>query len=123
MTKRFPEESNKVYQRCAICGFQYDYVLDAAHIVPVAEGGTDTYDNGLGLCPNCHRMFDRGLILVDETGQIHLHPQRAENYAAQGLADSLDNLRQSLRKQLWLPDDPQYHPSAENLRRAFEARR
>ena len=59
----------QAYRRCAICGFQYDYVLDAAHIVPVAEGGTDTYDNGLGLCPNCHRMYDRGLILVDENGK------------------------------------------------------
>jgi hypothetical protein len=25
----------KVYERCAICGFRYDYLLDAAHFVPV----------------------------------------------------------------------------------------
>jgi len=119
----FSRGIKKVYQHCAICGFQYDYVLDAAHIVPVAEGGTDTYDNGLGLCPNCHRMFDQGLILVDETGKIYLHPQRAEEYAAIGLAGSFDNLRKTLREELWFPDDPQYRPSAENLRRTFEVRR
>ena len=113
----------QAYQRCAICGFQYDYVLDAAHIVPVADGGTDTYDNGLGLCPNCHRMFDRGLILVDEDRKIHLHPQRAEEYAAIGLADSLDDLRRTIREELWLPDDPKYHPSSENLRRTFQKHR
>jgi len=112
----------QAYKRCAICGFQYDYVLDAAHIVPVAEGGTDTYDNGLGLCPNCHRMFDRGLILVDENLKIYLHPQRAEEYIASGLAGSLNDLEKTLREELWLPDDPQYRPSPENLRKVFEAR-
>lgn len=113
----------QAYRRCAICGFQYDYVLDAAHIVPVAEGGTDTYDNGLGLCPNCHRMYDRGLILVDENGKIYLHPQRAEEYEALGLAGRLEDLSKTLREELWIPDDPDYQPSPENLRKTFEARR
>ncbi|MBN2303593.1 MAG: HNH endonuclease [Anaerolineae bacterium] len=112
-----------VYQRCAICGFQYDYILDAAHIVPVAEGGTDTYDNGLGLCPNCHRMFDKGLILVDRDCRIYINPRYAEEYDQMGLAGSLDTLQQTLRETLWLPEDEHFHPSVDNLRQTFEARR
>jgi 5-methylcytosine-specific restriction endonuclease McrA len=122
-SREFKRAIESVYERCAICGFQYDYVLDAAHIVPVSEGGEDTYANGLGLCPNCHRMFDKGLVLVDETGRIHIHPQRAEEYAAIGRAGSLEELQQTLRKTLWLPEDQRYHPSPENLRRVFDAPR
>ena len=112
-----------VYERCAICGFQYDYVLDAAHIVPVAEEGTDTYDNGLGLCPTCHRMYDRGFILVDETGAIFINTRHAEEYEQIGRAGSLEDLSKTLRKTLWLPEDEHYHPSPENLRRTFLQRR
>ncbi len=121
--RRFANGIRQIYERCAICGFQYDDVLDAAHIVPVSEGGTDTYDNGLGLCPNCHRMYDRGLILVDDTGRIFINLRYAEEYDQVGRADSLESLRTSLREYLWLPVNPQHHPSPENLRYTFEARR
>lgn len=119
---RFTQGIKLIYVRCAICGFQYDDVLDAAHIVPVAAGGTDTYDNGLGLCPNCHRMFDRGLVLVNHKGRIFINPHLAEIYQQADRADSLDDLRQTLREKLWLPDDLRYYPSAENLQRTFDAR-
>lgn len=119
----FDKAIKSVYERCAICGFQYDYVLDAAHIVPVSEGGTDTYDNGFGLCPNCHRMYDRGYILVDEAFRIFINPKHAEEYDQAGLADSLPTLRKTLRETLWLPSDPRFHPSGENLRRTFLSRR
>ncbi len=120
---RFSQAIKSVYDRCAICGFQYDYVLDAAHIVPVSEGGTDTYDNGLGLCPNCHRMFDNGLVLVDETGRIYINTHYTEKYDQMGLAGSLETLRSTLRETLWLPRDKKHHPSPENLRRTFEKHR
>lgn len=113
----------QVYDCCAICGFQYDYILDAAHIVPVDEGGTDTYDNGFGLCPRCHRMFDRGYILVDEQFAIYLNPHAAEQFEQLGLAGSLDELKRTLRAHLWLPNNPAYHPSPRNLRRTFDERR
>ncbi len=119
----FAKSIRSVYERCAICGFQYDYILDAAHIVPVADGGTDTYDNGLGLCPNCHRMFDKGFLLVDETGHIFINPRHAEEYQQIGRAGSLENLRSTIREFLWLPEDKDLHPSASNLKRTFLMRR
>lgn len=40
--------------------------VQAAHIRPVAEKGSDSVRNGLALSATVHWMFDRGLISVDE---------------------------------------------------------
>ncbi|MEB2288745.1 MAG: HNH endonuclease [Anaerolineae bacterium] len=119
----FREGIVRAYRRCAICGFQYDYILEAAHIIPVAEGGTDTYDNGLALCPTCHEMFDKGYILVDRDYGIHINTRYAEEFDQAGLADSLNRLKETLRRTLWLPDNENYHPAKGNLQRTFEMRR
>ena len=37
-------------------------ILRAAHIVPVAKGGSDEIENGLCLCTNHEIAFDRCLI-------------------------------------------------------------
>lgn len=122
-SQRFKGGIMKVYDRCAICDFQYDYILDAAHIVPVTEYGTDTYANGLGLCPRCHRMFDKGFILVDETGAIYINPRYAEEYDQQERAGSLEMLQNTLRRTIWLPEKEEHRPSRENLRSTFNKRR
>ncbi len=51
--------SNGVCEGCkipapfkAIDGFPY---LEVHHIRPLSEGGSDTIDNTVALCPNCHR--------------------------------------------------------------------
>jgi len=55
-----------VFQRygakCAFCGLSVPPLLQAAHIVPVAEGGTDDPRNGLVLCANHHLAFDHGMV-------------------------------------------------------------
>ncbi|TXF82283.1 hypothetical protein FUA23_21850 [Neolewinella aurantiaca] len=50
--------------KCAVCGIAFEEILDAAHIKPWSvcegeEGGT--LSNGILLCKNHHRSFDRGL--------------------------------------------------------------
>ena len=39
--------------------------VQAAHIRPVAEGGSDSVRNGIALSGTVHWMFDRGLISID----------------------------------------------------------
>jgi len=39
--------------------------IDACHIVPFSVTHNDTISNGIALCPNLHRAFDRGLITID----------------------------------------------------------
>lgn len=52
---------NSDVQACAICGLDVPQVLEAAHLVPHAEGGRASSDNGCILCANHHRAFDAGL--------------------------------------------------------------
>ncbi|MEQ9297766.1 MAG: HNH endonuclease [Cyclobacteriaceae bacterium] len=66
----FKREIPKIYDsRCCISGLRVDSIhnfsmIDACHIVPFSESYDDTVTNGLALCPNLHRAFDRGLISI-----------------------------------------------------------
>lgn len=51
--------------KCVICGWD-EAPCDLAHI----SGGKDRIENLILLCPNHHRMFDRGKISVDEIRTI-----------------------------------------------------
>lgn len=50
--------------KCMICGF--DYVTHVHHIIPRREGGKNSKDNLVILCPNHHAMADRNLISREE---------------------------------------------------------
>lgn len=56
--------------RCFITGEQISEVLEAAHIVPVTNGGADTEDNGLCLRVDIHRLFDSGNIRLKASGAL-----------------------------------------------------
>lgn len=47
--------------RCAICGWD-EALNDVAHIEARKHGGADTIENIVMLCPNHHRLYDRGKI-------------------------------------------------------------
>ena len=49
--------------RCMVCGF--DVTVAVHHIIPRREGGRDSIDNLVVLCPNHHAMADRNLISRD----------------------------------------------------------
>lgn len=51
--------------KCQFCSTQIlksngGYYIEACHIKAKAEGGKDSLDNILILCPNCHKLFDYG---------------------------------------------------------------
>jgi 5-methylcytosine-specific restriction endonuclease McrA len=51
--------------KCQFCGKQIlrangNYYVEACHIIPVEDGGTDNENNIVILCPNCHKEFDYG---------------------------------------------------------------
>jgi hypothetical protein len=48
---------------CQNC--QWEGICDRSHIISRKDGGTFKKSNILILCPNCHRMFDRGLLNLD----------------------------------------------------------
>jgi hypothetical protein len=61
--------------RCAMCGLNFGLV-SGAHIFPVsAPGSTDEITNGISLCDNHHRAFDRHLIWIDPSRRaVRMHP-------------------------------------------------
>jgi len=61
--------------RCQVCGYALEAASgsihsEAHHLRPLHEGGADTPDNMVVLCPRHHAELDYGAILVDESGAI-----------------------------------------------------
>lgn len=61
---------------CLVCGF--DRCIDRAHIVPIAKGGPGVSWNLFPLCPNHHRLYDRGLLTKDEKGKLRPFIRQAQ---------------------------------------------
>lgn len=58
---------------CLVSGCRVPAALEAAHIVPVADGGSDRVANGVLLRADLHRLFDAGLLTIDpETSTVSL---------------------------------------------------
>lgn len=63
----FQKQIPQLYNRtCCVSGYSIQSVhsismIDACHIVPFSESYNDTVTNGIALCPNIHRAFDRRL--------------------------------------------------------------
>jgi hypothetical protein len=50
---------------CAFCQITEPKLLQAAHLCPVEEGGSDDPRNGLVMCLTHHKAFDDGLLLIE----------------------------------------------------------
>lgn len=99
---------------CAITGMQirstYSYnFVDACHIVPFSISHDDKVTNGLALCPNMHRAFDRGLITIDTDYRIRVSSAIKDDLSHPYSLSSLKN------KRINLPISKQYYPSLDNL--------
>lgn len=110
----FKREIPKIYNNtCAISGLRIDAIInvamiDACHIVPFSEGYDDTLTNGIALCPNLHRAFDRGLISISDNFEVLLNKNFVEN-------NSVFNISQFEMQKISLPINSQFHPTSENL--------
>lgn len=99
---------------CAITGMRLTSVfsrnfIDACHIVPFSVSHDDKVDNGIALCPNMHRAFDRGLVSIDENFKILVSPHINEN------DDSTYCLARLKSKKIMLPYNNRYWPKHDNL--------
>jgi len=54
---------------CANCGWDLSS-RDVHHIVPSCFGGKNELTNLITLCPNCHRMAHRNLLLEDKLNEL-----------------------------------------------------
>ncbi len=64
--------------KCAITGCTVPEVLDAAHIAPYALDRSDDPGNGIILRADLHRLFDAGLLTMDDVGFVHVNTEVSE---------------------------------------------
>jgi putative restriction endonuclease len=111
----FKREIPKIYNHtCAVSGLRISAVanvsmVDACHIVPFSEGYDDTLTNGIALCPNLHRAFDRGLISISDDYTILINKNFVENQK------SAFNISQFAGKPIFLPYAEELYPDLGNI--------
>lgn len=110
----FKREIPKLYNNmCAISGMRVitgndNSMIDACHIIPFSEGYNDSFTNGIALCPNLHRAFDRGLIAISDNYKVLLSNNFMESNSVFKLSTFSEN-------QIILPVSEQNYPAPENL--------
>ncbi|HRE58193.1 MAG TPA: HNH endonuclease [Candidatus Kapabacteria bacterium] len=110
----FKREIPKIYNNtCCISGMKIDAIgnvsmIDACHIVPFSISYDDTVTNGIALCPNLHRAFDRGLIAIDEKYRVIVSNTFKEN-------ESIYSIRNFEHKKINFPNIEGYYPLKENF--------
>jgi len=110
----FKREIPKIYNNtCCISGMKIDATIsvsmvDACHIVPFSESYDDTITNGIALCPNLHRAFDRGLIAIDNNYKVIVSSVFNEDH-------SNYSIKHFEGKQIILPKEELYYPSLKNF--------
>jgi len=111
----FKREIPKIYNNtCCISGMRIDAIenismIDACHIIPFSESYNDTISNGIALCPNLHRAFDRGLISISKDYRVLINGNFSEPNRTSYNIKQFENMR------IFLPDDERFYPSFESL--------
>ncbi|HEY5327119.1 MAG TPA: HNH endonuclease, partial [Mucilaginibacter sp.] len=105
----------KVYEStCCVTGMRLESsyrhnFIDACHIVPFSISHDDKVNNGIALCPNLHRAFDRGLISIDINYRVLVSDHIIEN------PGHPYNLKLLKGREIQLPANKQYFPKLENV--------
>lgn len=99
---------------CAISGLRVEAtqnisMIDGCHIKPWSICHDDTATNGIALCPNLHRAFDRGLITLDEDYRVMLSSSFKETEPSPYSITQFDG------RLVMLPQQLIWYPAAENL--------
>ena len=98
---------------CAISGMRVRHnnsftLIDGCHIQPFADFHDDTITNGIALCPNLHRAFDKGLITISNDHHVIVSNLFTED-------DSDYSIKQFHNKKLLLPNAVIHHPRKDVL--------
>ncbi len=84
-------------------------MVDACHIIPFAKDFDNSLTNGIALCPNLHRAFDRGLISVNENYEVIVSQSFKENTNSEYSFSKIEG------KTITLPSDKDFWPSLANF--------
>ncbi len=105
--------------KCGVCGLDLG-IVEAAHIVPVAENGTDETSNGVALCANHHTAFDKNILTIKDDYSIAISRRRRASISR----SELDKIIAGIST-LTVPNSQSLKPKPEYLRsrmRIFDSR-
>ncbi len=114
----FKKQIPRIYNySCCISGMRVIanrdmQMIDACHIIPFSESGDDTIGNGISLCPNLHRAFDRGLISIGDDYKIIINSFHEDQ--------NVYSIKQFEGKEILLPKEKEYYPNLENIKKHRE---
>lgn len=98
---------------CAVCGLSIEVALEAAHIIPYSKANEEQRvdpQNGILLCAVHHKLFDRGIIKINEHYELY-----CQNEVVVTEYDQL-MLTPFHQKELSLPHEKEYLPNKEYLK-------
>lgn len=105
--------------KCAFTGFSHKDGLEAAHIVPWSKCEDSlkmAASNGLLVNSLCHKLFDKGLITLDDSYTIRISPKIRK--IKKRLSSSLDKYIVDLDgNEINLPNNKDMRPSVEFINR------
>ena len=108
--------------QCAFCSLQLKLV-DAAHIVPVAqEDSTDETSNGMTLCSLHHRAYDNALITIDESFQTLVNRRKMDYLRDIGHDGGMEQFVRNLRPIIYLPPAARDRPHRDYIRQSNQLR-
>ena len=114
----FSTRTKAAYQwQCAFSGLPVRELLIGAHIVPDAEGGPPSVQNGICMSALHHVAFDSHLIGVDPNFRVHVSSQLHD----QEDGDLLAAIKDLSGTQLLLPREREDWPGRDFLARRFES--
>jgi len=103
---KFRDDINRIYsEKCAITNESVKGVLESAHIQGYINEHSHHEQNGMLLRVDFHRLFDRGLIAINDNYEIMVSPKVESSY-----------YQHFNGKKITLPRNTYYHPSKEALK-------
>jgi putative restriction endonuclease len=115
---RFRETVLDAYSsKCTLCRLQHRELLDAAHIVSYAEGGTHQVSNGMSMCKIHHAAYDADIVGVRPDGVADVRRDVLEETDGPMLRHGLQEVH---GVRLLLPWSPALRPSVERLEKRWE---
>ena len=111
----FRDQVLKTYNTtCAISGLRIEAtanisLIDACHIKPFNVSHNDHITNGIALCHNLHRAFDRGLISIEDNYRMIISPHFLE------YDHNVYSIKQFEGKEINLPGSKNYYPHPKNF--------
>lgn len=98
-------------QKCSVCGLQLR-IVEAAHIVPVVHPmSLDLVTNGICLCANHHKAFDRGVFYLYPDYRIGLNHVVVDQLRREELFHGGDQFLSDLPHMITVPREQLHRPN------------